>query len=166
MYLITKNSCLLIKKKQPATVLGLAPHLRAGIGASQKSSVARKGAQGNLTPQIKKCQDSLPSSPLCSNNSYFTPSFSLSAGLHQGNRILVKSLSLDPGQSLEPHPEGPQRLRSDPGPPTENPSQRPSPLKRAPGPKPQGKWFQRGAEKQPRKWDRGRERWPVAEERT
>ncbi|XP_039707372.1 FYVE, RhoGEF and PH domain-containing protein 1 isoform X2 [Pteropus medius] len=58
-------------------------------------------------------------------------------GLHQGNRILVKSLSLDPGQSLEPHPEGPQRLRSDPGPPTENPSQRPSPLKRAPGPKPQ-----------------------------
>ncbi|EPY73279.1 FYVE, RhoGEF and PH domain-containing protein 1 [Camelus ferus] len=58
-------------------------------------------------------------------------------GLHQGNRILVKSLSLDPGQSLEPHPEGPQRLRSDPGPPTETPSQRPSPLKRAPGPKPQ-----------------------------
>ncbi|CAK7312683.1 FYVE, RhoGEF and PH domain-containing protein 1 [Vulpes lagopus] len=58
-------------------------------------------------------------------------------GLHQGNRILVKSLSLDPGQSLEPHPEGPQRLRSDPGPPTETPSQRPSPLKRTPGPKPQ-----------------------------
>ncbi|XP_004606635.1 FYVE, RhoGEF and PH domain-containing protein 1 isoform X1 [Sorex araneus] len=58
-------------------------------------------------------------------------------GLHQGNRILVKSLSLDPGQSIEPHPEGPQRLRSDPGPPTETPSQRPSPLKRAPGPKPQ-----------------------------
>ncbi|XP_019524820.1 PREDICTED: FYVE, RhoGEF and PH domain-containing protein 1 isoform X1 [Hipposideros armiger] len=58
-------------------------------------------------------------------------------GMHQGNRILVKSLSLDPGQSLEPHPEGPQRLRSDPGPPTEAPSQRPSPLKRAPGPKPQ-----------------------------
>ncbi|KAF6389969.1 FYVE, RhoGEF and PH domain containing 1 [Rhinolophus ferrumequinum] len=58
-------------------------------------------------------------------------------GMHQGNRILVKSLSLDPGQSLEPHPEGPQRLRSDPGPPTETPSQRPSPLKRAPGPKPQ-----------------------------
>ncbi|XP_047620385.1 FYVE, RhoGEF and PH domain-containing protein 1 isoform X2 [Phacochoerus africanus] len=58
-------------------------------------------------------------------------------GLHQGNRILVKSLSLDPGQGLEPHPEGPQRLRSDPGPPTETPSQRPSPLKRAPGPKPQ-----------------------------
>ncbi|XP_016070670.1 PREDICTED: FYVE, RhoGEF and PH domain-containing protein 1 isoform X2 [Miniopterus natalensis] len=58
-------------------------------------------------------------------------------GLHQGNRILVKSLSLDPGQSIEPHPEGPQRLRSDPGPPTEAPSQRPSPLKRAPGPKPQ-----------------------------
>uniref|UniRef100_A0A8C0TIH6 FYVE, RhoGEF and PH domain containing 1 n=2 Tax=Canis lupus familiaris TaxID=9615 RepID=A0A8C0TIH6_CANLF len=57
--------------------------------------------------------------------------------LHQGNRILVKSLSLDPGQSLEPHPEGPQRLRSDPGPPTETPSQRPSPLKRTPGPKPQ-----------------------------
>ncbi|XP_019524821.1 PREDICTED: FYVE, RhoGEF and PH domain-containing protein 1 isoform X2 [Hipposideros armiger] len=57
--------------------------------------------------------------------------------MHQGNRILVKSLSLDPGQSLEPHPEGPQRLRSDPGPPTEAPSQRPSPLKRAPGPKPQ-----------------------------
>uniref|UniRef100_A0A8B9YTL6 FYVE, RhoGEF and PH domain-containing protein 1 n=1 Tax=Bos mutus grunniens TaxID=30521 RepID=A0A8B9YTL6_BOSMU len=60
-------------------------------------------------------------------------------GMHQGNRILVKSLSLDPGQGLEPHPEGPQRLRSDPGPPTETPSQRPSPLKRAPGPKPQGK---------------------------
>ncbi|XP_041500700.1 FYVE, RhoGEF and PH domain-containing protein 1-like [Microtus oregoni] len=59
-------------------------------------------------------------------------------GLHQGNRILVKSLSLDPGQSLEPHPEGPQRLRSDPGPPTETPGPRPSPLKRAPGPKPQG----------------------------
>ncbi|XP_028739300.1 FYVE, RhoGEF and PH domain-containing protein 1 isoform X1 [Peromyscus leucopus] len=58
-------------------------------------------------------------------------------GLHQGNRILVKSLSLDPGQSLEPHPEGPQRLRSDPGPPTETPGPRPSPLKRAPGPKPQ-----------------------------
>ncbi|EDL07497.1 FYVE, RhoGEF and PH domain containing 1, partial [Mus musculus] len=58
-------------------------------------------------------------------------------GLHQGNRILVKSLSLDPGQSLEPHPEGPQRLRSDPGPPTEIPGPRPSPLKRAPGPKPQ-----------------------------
>ncbi|XP_015420898.1 PREDICTED: FYVE, RhoGEF and PH domain-containing protein 1-like, partial [Myotis davidii] len=58
-------------------------------------------------------------------------------GLHQGNRILVKSLSLDPGQNIEPHPEGPQRLRSDPGPPTETPSQRPSPLKRAPGPKPQ-----------------------------
>ncbi|XP_058391889.1 FYVE, RhoGEF and PH domain-containing protein 1 [Diceros bicornis minor] len=58
-------------------------------------------------------------------------------GLHQGNRILVKSLSLEPGQSLEPHPEGPQRLRSDPGPPTETPSQRPSPLKRTPGPKPQ-----------------------------
>ncbi|XP_005228252.1 FYVE, RhoGEF and PH domain-containing protein 1 isoform X2 [Bos indicus] len=58
-------------------------------------------------------------------------------GMHQGNRILVKSLSLDPGQGLEPHPEGPQRLRSDPGPPTETPSQRPSPLKRAPGPKPQ-----------------------------
>uniref|UniRef100_A0A2K6FES4 FYVE, RhoGEF and PH domain-containing protein 1 n=2 Tax=Propithecus coquereli TaxID=379532 RepID=A0A2K6FES4_PROCO len=58
-------------------------------------------------------------------------------GLHQGSRILVKSLSLDPGQSLEPHPEGPQRLRSDPGPPTETPSQRPSPLKRVPGPKPQ-----------------------------
>ncbi|KAM9576527.1 FYVE, RhoGEF and PH domain-containing protein 1 [Trichechus inunguis] len=58
-------------------------------------------------------------------------------GLHQGNRILVKSLSLDPGQSLEPHSEGPQWLRSDPGPPTETPSQRPSPLKRAPGPKPQ-----------------------------
>nr|XP_020760704.1 FYVE, RhoGEF and PH domain-containing protein 1 isoform X2 [Odocoileus virginianus texanus] len=57
--------------------------------------------------------------------------------MHQGNRILVKSLSLDPGQGLEPHPEGPQRLRSDPGPPTETPSQRPSPLKRAPGPKPQ-----------------------------
>nr|XP_058905736.1 FYVE, RhoGEF and PH domain-containing protein 1 isoform X3 [Kogia breviceps] len=61
----------------------------------------------------------------------------ITLGLHQGNRILVKSLSLDPGQSLEPHPEGPQRLRSDPGPPTETPSQRPSPLKRAPGPKPQ-----------------------------
>ncbi|XP_014441189.1 FYVE, RhoGEF and PH domain-containing protein 1 [Tupaia chinensis] len=58
-------------------------------------------------------------------------------GLHQGNRILVKSLSLDPGQSLEPHPEGPQRLRSDPGPPTETLNQRPLPLKRAPGPKPQ-----------------------------
>ncbi|XP_014960370.2 FYVE, RhoGEF and PH domain-containing protein 1 isoform X2 [Ovis aries] len=58
-------------------------------------------------------------------------------GMHQGNRILVKSLSLDPGQGLEPHPEGPQRLRSDPGPPSETPSQRPSPLKRAPGPKPQ-----------------------------
>nr|XP_012603281.1 FYVE, RhoGEF and PH domain-containing protein 1 isoform X3 [Microcebus murinus] len=58
-------------------------------------------------------------------------------GLYQGSRILVKSLSLDPGQSLEPHPEGPQRLRSDPGPRTETPSQRPSPLKRVPGPKPQ-----------------------------
>lgn len=89
---------------------------------------------------------------------YFIPSFSLSAGLHQANRILVKSLSLDPGQSIEPHPEGPQRLRSDPGPPTETPSQRPSPLKRAPGPKPQGKWFQKGAGKWPRRGVRGGER--------
>ncbi|KAM6151765.1 FYVE, RhoGEF and PH domain-containing protein 1 [Rhynchocyon petersi] len=69
--------------------------------------------------------------------SYHLESLQLRPGLYQGNRILVKSLSLDPGQSLEPHPEGPQWLHSDPGPPNETLSHRPSPMKRASGPKPQ-----------------------------
>ncbi|XP_028923722.1 FYVE, RhoGEF and PH domain-containing protein 1 isoform X2 [Ornithorhynchus anatinus] len=68
-------------------------------------------------------------------------------GPPQGPRLLVKSLSLEPGQSSESHPEIPQSLRSDPGPPSnpdggngglgEPPGLKPSPQKRLPGPKPQ-----------------------------
>uniref|UniRef100_F7CGE4 FYVE, RhoGEF and PH domain containing 1 n=1 Tax=Ornithorhynchus anatinus TaxID=9258 RepID=F7CGE4_ORNAN len=70
-----------------------------------------------------------------------------STGPPQGPRLLVKSLSLEPGQSSESHPEIPQSLRSDPGPPSnpdggngglgEPPGLKPSPQKRLPGPKPQ-----------------------------
>ncbi|XP_006898944.1 PREDICTED: LOW QUALITY PROTEIN: FYVE, RhoGEF and PH domain-containing protein 1 [Elephantulus edwardii] len=68
---------------------------------------------------------------------YHLESLQPRSGLHQGNRILVKSLSLDPGQNLEPHPERSQWLRSDPCSSVEAPSHHLSPIKRAPGPKPQ-----------------------------
>nr|AAA57004.1 FGD1 [Homo sapiens] len=125
-------------------------------GASEPGLLARRGSGsalgGPLDPQFVGPSDTslgaapghrvLPCGPSPQHHRALRFSYHLEGsqprpGLHQGNRILVKSLSLDPGQSLEPHPEGPQRLRSDPGPPTETPSQRPSPLKRAPGPKPQ-----------------------------
>uniref|UniRef100_G3TK51 FYVE, RhoGEF and PH domain-containing protein 1 n=1 Tax=Loxodonta africana TaxID=9785 RepID=G3TK51_LOXAF len=99
-------------------------------GPSDASSGAAPG------PRVLPCRPS-PQHHRALRFSYHLEGLQPRPGLHQGNRILVKSLSLDPGQSLEPHPEGPQWLRSDPGPPTETPSQRPSPLKRAPGPKPQ-----------------------------
>ncbi|XP_037368244.1 LOW QUALITY PROTEIN: FYVE, RhoGEF and PH domain-containing protein 1 [Talpa occidentalis] len=100
------------------------------VGPSDASAGAAPG------PRVLPCGPS-PQHHRALRFSYHLEGSQPRLGLHQGNRILVKSLSLDPGQSLEPHPEGPQRLRSDPGPPTESPSQRPSPLKRAPGPKPQ-----------------------------
>uniref|UniRef100_A0A2K6UA99 FYVE, RhoGEF and PH domain containing 1 n=1 Tax=Saimiri boliviensis boliviensis TaxID=39432 RepID=A0A2K6UA99_SAIBB len=125
-------------------------------GASEAGLPARRGSGsalgGPLDPQFVGPSDAslgaapghrvLPCGPSPQHHRALRFSYHLEGsqprpGLHQGNRILVKSLSLDPGQSLEPHPEGPQRLRSDPGPPTETPSQRPSPLKRVPGPKPQ-----------------------------
>ncbi|XP_003807203.2 FYVE, RhoGEF and PH domain-containing protein 1 isoform X1 [Pan paniscus] len=125
-------------------------------GASEPGLLARRGSGsalgGPLDPQFVGPSDTslgaapghrvLPCGPSPQHHRALRFSYHLEGsqprpGLQQGNRILVKSLSLDPGQSLEPHPEGPQRLRSDPGPPTETPSQRPSPLKRAPGPKPQ-----------------------------
>ncbi|XP_012327138.2 FYVE, RhoGEF and PH domain-containing protein 1 [Aotus nancymaae] len=125
-------------------------------GASEPGLPARRGSGsalgGPLDPQFVGPSDAslgatpghrvLPCGPSPQHHRALRFSYHLEGsqprpGLHQGNRILVKSLSLDPGQSLEPHPEGPQRLRSDPGPPTETPSQRPSPLKRVPGPKPQ-----------------------------
>nr|XP_004670094.2 FYVE, RhoGEF and PH domain-containing protein 1 [Jaculus jaculus] len=125
-------------------------------GASEAGLSGRKGSGfalgGPLDPQFLGPSDAslgaspgsrvLPCGPSPQHHRALRFSYHLEGsqprpGLHQGNRILVKSLSLDPGQSLEPHPEGPQRLRSDPGPPTETPNQRPSPLKRVPGPKPQ-----------------------------
>uniref|UniRef100_A0A2R8M6T9 FYVE, RhoGEF and PH domain containing 1 n=1 Tax=Callithrix jacchus TaxID=9483 RepID=A0A2R8M6T9_CALJA len=125
-------------------------------GASEPGLPARRGSGsalgGPLDPQFVGPSDAslgaapghrvLPCGPSPQHHRALRFSYHLEGsqprpGLLQGNRILVKSLSLDPGQSLEPHPEGPQRLRSDPGPPTETPSQRPSPLKRVPGPKPQ-----------------------------
>ncbi|XP_003802773.1 FYVE, RhoGEF and PH domain-containing protein 1 [Otolemur garnettii] len=125
-------------------------------GASEPGLPVRRGSGsalgGSLEPQFSGPSDvSLGAAPgprilPCGPNpqhhralrfSYHLEGSQTRPGLYQGNRILVKSLSLDPGQSLEPHPEGPQRLRSDPGPPTETPSQRSSPLKRVLGPKPQ-----------------------------
>uniref|UniRef100_A0ABI7W9E7 FYVE, RhoGEF and PH domain containing 1 n=2 Tax=Felinae TaxID=338152 RepID=A0ABI7W9E7_FELCA len=145
--------------EHPTTNLpGAAPLVTADTdpGASEPGLPVLRGAGsalgGPLDPQFAGSSDAslgavpgprvLPCGPSPQHHRALRFSYHLEGsqprpGLHQGNRILVKSLSLDPGQSLEPHPEGPQRLRSDPGPPTETPTQRPSPLKRTPGPKPQ-----------------------------
>ncbi|ELW70543.1 FYVE, RhoGEF and PH domain-containing protein 1 [Tupaia chinensis] len=156
--LLAEPSTVDTETQRPATPPGAAPLACADSdpGASDPGLPARRGSglvlSGPLDPQFVGPSETslgaalgprvLPCGPSPQHHRTLRFSYHLEGsqprpGLHQGNRILVKSLSLDPGQSLEPHPEGPQRLRSDPGPPTETLNQRPLPLKRAPGPKPQ-----------------------------